>query len=44
MDFIFILIFLKIFAGYNGTGNEWDEYPRYTNSDGVEMASVSVYA
>ncbi|XP_021615519.1 YTH domain-containing protein ECT4 isoform X2 [Manihot esculenta] len=27
------------YGSYNGTGNEWDEYPRYTNSDGVEMAS-----
>ncbi|PON32259.1 YTH domain containing protein [Parasponia andersonii] len=25
--------------GYDGTGNEWDEYSRYLNPDGVEMTS-----
>lgn len=29
------------FAGYEGIANEWDEYSRYVNQDGVEMASVS---
>lgn len=29
------------FAGYDGTGNDWEDYPRYVNPDGVEMNSVS---
>lgn len=31
---------LEPFVGYDGTGNEWDDYSRYVN-DGVEMPSVS---
>ncbi|RZC12798.1 YTH domain-containing protein ECT4-like isoform X2 [Glycine soja] len=27
------------YGGYDGTGNEWDEYSRYVNSEGVEMTS-----
>ncbi|XP_058007514.1 YTH domain-containing protein ECT4 isoform X2 [Hevea brasiliensis] len=27
------------YGSYNGTGNEWDNYSRYLNTDGVEMAS-----
>lgn len=27
------------YGSYNGTGNDWDDYSRYVNSDGVEMAS-----
>lgn len=29
-------------VGYDGAGNEWDDYSRYVNSDGVEMPSVSI--
>lgn len=29
------------FIGFDGTANDWDDYSRYTNSDGVEMTSVS---
>jgi len=25
------------YGGYDGTGNEWDDYSRYMNPDGVEM-------
>ncbi|KAK9273434.1 hypothetical protein L1049_018244 [Liquidambar formosana] len=25
------------YGGYDGTTNEWEEYPRYVNPDGVEM-------
>uniref|UniRef100_A0A5B6YZK1 YTH domain-containing family protein n=1 Tax=Davidia involucrata TaxID=16924 RepID=A0A5B6YZK1_DAVIN len=25
------------YGGYDGTTNEWDDYPRYLNPDGVEM-------
>lgn len=35
--------FVLFIAGYDGTGNEWDEYSRYVNSEGVEMTSVSIY-
>ncbi|CAH9122516.1 unnamed protein product [Cuscuta epithymum] len=28
------------YGGYDGTGNEWDNYPRYMNADGVEMPGV----
>lgn len=29
---------LYIFSlGYDGTGNEWEGYPRYVNAEGVEM-------
>ncbi|KAF5725534.1 Evolutionarily conserved C-terminal region 2 isoform 2 [Tripterygium wilfordii] len=27
------------YGGYNGTGNEWDDYTRYVNPDGVEMTN-----
>ncbi|TKY45654.1 YTH domain-containing family protein 2 [Spatholobus suberectus] len=27
------------YGGYDGTGNEWDDYSRYVNSEGVEMTS-----
>ncbi|KAL5563428.1 hypothetical protein UlMin_033175 [Ulmus minor] len=27
------------YGGYDGTGNEWDEYSRYLNPDGVDMTS-----
>ncbi|XP_023531921.1 uncharacterized protein LOC111794042 [Cucurbita pepo subsp. pepo] len=27
------------YGGYDGAGNEWEDYSRYTNSDGVEMTS-----
>ncbi|XP_021666491.2 YTH domain-containing protein ECT2 isoform X2 [Hevea brasiliensis] len=27
------------YGSYNGNGNEWDDYSRYANTDGVEMAS-----
>jgi hypothetical protein len=27
------------YGGYDGAGNEWDDYSRYVNSDGVEMPS-----
>ncbi|XP_024025678.1 uncharacterized protein LOC21388556 isoform X1 [Morus notabilis] len=27
------------YGGYDGTGNEWDDYSRYMNPDGVEMTS-----
>lgn len=27
------------YGGYDGTGNEWDDYSRYLNPDGVEMTS-----
>ncbi|KAK4258265.1 hypothetical protein QN277_007734 [Acacia crassicarpa] len=27
------------YGGYEGTGNEWDDYSRYVNQDGVEMTS-----
>ena len=30
------------FAGFDGTGNEWDEYSQYVNPDGVDMTSVSL--
>ncbi|KAJ4979035.1 hypothetical protein NE237_009815 [Protea cynaroides] len=30
------------YGGYDGSVNEWDEYPRYVNPDGVEM-SPGVY-
>ncbi|KAJ4970073.1 hypothetical protein NE237_003172 [Protea cynaroides] len=30
------------YGGYDGSINEWDEYPRYVNPDGVEM-SPGVY-
>lgn len=29
-------------AGYDGSGNEWDDYSRYVNPDGVEITSVSI--
>nr|GMD71028.1 YTH domain-containing family protein 2 [Ipomoea batatas] len=25
------------YGAYDGTGNEWENYPRYLNQDGVEM-------
>ncbi|XP_077247947.1 YTH domain-containing protein ECT4-like [Tasmannia lanceolata] len=25
------------YGGYDGTGNEWEDYPRYVNTDGMEM-------
>lgn len=28
--------------GYGGTGNEWEEYSRYLNPEGVEMPAVSI--
>ncbi|KAM1166651.1 hypothetical protein ACFX19_029313 [Malus domestica] len=27
------------YGGYDGTGNEWDDYSRYVNPEGVEMTS-----
>ncbi|XP_037493164.1 YTH domain-containing protein ECT2 isoform X2 [Jatropha curcas] len=27
------------YGSYNGSGTEWDDYSRYANTDGVEMAS-----
>ncbi|XP_021625226.1 YTH domain-containing protein ECT4 isoform X2 [Manihot esculenta] len=27
------------YYGYNGNGNEWDDYSRYAHTDGVEMSS-----
>lgn len=30
-------------AGFDGTGNEWDEYSQYLNPDGVDMTSVSSF-
>ncbi|XP_050937359.1 YTH domain-containing protein ECT2 isoform X4 [Cucumis melo] len=27
------------YGGFDGTANDWDDYSRYTNSDGVEMTS-----
>lgn len=31
-----------LFLGYGGTGNEWEEYSRYINPEGVEMPPVSI--
>nr|GMD70861.1 YTH domain-containing family protein 2 [Ipomoea batatas] len=28
------------YGAYDGTGNEWENYPRYLNQDGVEMPGV----
>lgn len=28
------------FVGYEGAGNEWDDYSRFVNQDGVDMTSV----
>ncbi|XP_019155591.1 PREDICTED: uncharacterized protein LOC109152390 [Ipomoea nil] len=28
------------YGGYDGTGNEWEGYPRYVNAEGVEMPGV----
>ncbi|XP_065865134.1 YTH domain-containing protein ECT2 [Euphorbia lathyris] len=27
------------YGSYNGTGNEWDDYSRYANTEGVDMSS-----
>ena len=27
------------YGGYDGTGNEWDDYSRYVNTEGVDMTS-----
>lgn len=35
--------FVLFIAGYDGTGNEWDDYSRYVNSEGVEMTSASIF-
>ncbi|KAK9290085.1 hypothetical protein L1049_008249 [Liquidambar formosana] len=29
------------YGGYDGQGNEWEDYSRYVNPDGVEMPHVS---
>lgn len=31
------------FVGYDATGNEWDDYSRYVNPEGVDMSSVSFF-
>ena len=31
-------------AGYDGTTNEWEDYSRYMNPEGVEMSAVSLCA
>lgn len=40
----FALLFMTclfVNLGYDGTCNEWDDYSRYMNQDGVEMPPVS---
>lgn len=29
-------------VGYDGTGNDWEDYARYMNAEGVEMPHVSL--
>lgn len=31
------------FPAYGGTGNEWEEYSRYLNPEGLEMPPVSIF-
>ena len=36
------LILAESFLGYDGTTNDWDDYSRYINPDGVDMSHVKL--